>query len=74
MIGEMIYCTHLIDEFIKETGYHIKPKDAPIEVDDAFYRDKKTGEPINYGNINDIMNSEEFRLWFKKKEGLLNND
>ena len=68
MIGEMACGIHLISEFIKETNYCLKPKDSPVDVGDVFDQDIKTGELINYGNINDIMDSKEFKLWCKKKE------
>lgn len=73
MIDEMVCCTSLIGDFIKETGYCMKPKNSPIEVGDVFDQDRKTGKLINYGNINDIMNLKEFKLWCKKKEEELNN-
>lgn len=73
MIGDMVHCINLINEFIDETKYFLKPKDSPIEVGDVFDQNRKTGELINYGNINEIMNSEEFKLWCKKKKEELNN-
>lgn len=68
MIGEMVSYAHLICAFIDETNYRLKPKDSPIEVGDVFDQDRKTGELINYGNIDEIINSKEFKLWCKKKE------
>ena len=29
--------------------------------------DSKTGKVINYGSINDIINTEDFKQWFKLK-------
>ena len=57
----------LVKKFLEETDYKIKPIDREIEVEDMLEVDKETGEVINYGSINDIINTEEFKLWFKLK-------
>ena len=57
----------LVEKFLEETDYKIKPIDREIEVEDMLEVDSKTGEVINYGSINDIINTEEFKQWFKLK-------
>ena len=57
----------LVEKFLEETDYKIKPIDREIEVEDMLEVDSKTGEVINYGSINDIINTEEFKRWFKLK-------
>ena len=57
----------LVEKFLEETDYKIKPIDREIEVEDMLEVDRETGEVINYGSINDIINTEEFKQWFKLK-------
>ena len=57
----------LVKKFLEETDYKIKPIDREIEVEDMLEVDRKTGKVINYGSINDIINTEEFKQWFKLK-------
>ena len=57
----------LVEKFLEETDYKITPIDREIEVEDMLEVDSKTGEVINYGSINDIINTEEFKQWFKLK-------
>lgn len=57
----------LVKKFLEETDYKIKPIDREIEVEDMLEVDSKTGKVINYGSINDIINTEEFKQWFKLK-------
>ena len=57
----------LVEKFLEETDYKIKPIDREIEVEDMLEVDSKTGKVINYGSINDIINTEEFKQWFKLK-------
>ena len=57
----------LVENFLEETDYKIKPIDREIEVEDMLEVDRETGEVINYGSINDIINTEEFKQWFKLK-------
>lgn len=57
----------LVENFLEETDYKIKPIDREIEVEDMLEVDSKTGKVINYGSINDIINTEEFKQWFKLK-------
>lgn len=57
----------LVENFLEETDYKIKPIDREIEVEDMLKVDSKTGKVINYGSINDIINTEEFKQWFKLK-------
>ena len=64
----------LVENFLEETAYKIKPIDREIEVEDMLKVDRETGKVINYGSINDIINTEEFKQWFKLKleEGMVN--
>ena len=64
----------LVENFLEETDYKIKPIDREIEVEDMLKVDSKTGEVINYGSINDIINTEEFKQWFKLKREEGNNN
>ena len=57
----------LVENFLEETDYKIKPIDREIEVEDMLEVDRKTGKVINYGSINDIINTKEFKQWFKLK-------
>lgn len=57
----------LVENFLEETDYKIKPIDREIEVEDMLEVDRETGKVINYGSINDIINTEEFKQWFKLK-------
>ena len=57
----------LVENFLEETDYKIKPIDREIEVEDMLKVDRETGKVINYGSINDIINTEEFKQWFKLK-------
>lgn len=57
----------LVENFLEEIDYKIKPIDREIEVEDMLEVDRETGKVINYGSINDIINTEEFKQWFKLK-------
>lgn len=57
----------LVENFLEETDYKIKPIDREIEVEDMLKVDRETGKVINYGSINDIINTKEFKQWFKLK-------
>ena len=57
----------LVEKFLEETDYKIKPIDREIEVEDMLEVDSETGKVINYGSINGIINTEEFKQWFKLK-------
>ena len=57
----------LVEKFLEETDYKIKQINREIEVEDMLEVDKETGKVINYGSINDIINTEEFKQWFKLK-------
>lgn len=57
----------LVENFLEETDYKIKPIEREIEVEDMLKVDSKTGKVINYGSINDIINTEDFKQWFKLK-------
>lgn len=53
----------LVGTFIKETNYKLKPINREVEVGDMLEIDRETGKIINYGSINNIVNSEEFKRW-----------
>ena len=57
----------LVEKFLKETNYKLKTIGREVEVEDMLKDNKETGEVINYGSINDIINTEEFKQWFKLK-------
>lgn len=57
----------LVENFLEETDYKIKPIDREIEVEDMLKVNRETGKVINYGSINNIINTEEFKQWFKLK-------
>ena len=57
----------LVENFLEKTDYKIKPIDREIEVEDMLEVDSETGKVINYVSINDIINTEEFKQWFKLK-------
>ena len=59
--------TNLVETFLEETNYKIKPINREIEVCDMLEVNRETGEVINYGSINDVVNTEEFKEWFKLK-------
>mgnify|MGYP006907973371 CR=1 FL=1 len=72
-IEEHIVWTNLISRFIKDTNYGLKPIDRDVEVGDILEIDEKTGSIINYGSINNIINTDEFKEWMKTiKEGSIN--
>lgn len=58
----------LVNEFIKDTNYELKPIDRPFDVTDMLKIDEKTGKIINYGSINNVVNTKEFREWVKNNE------
>ena len=59
----MLVC-EVIDDFIEDTGYELKPIDREVEVGDLFDVDEETGCLINYGPTDDIVNTDEFKEWF----------
>lgn len=63
-----IVLTNLVGMFIKDTNYKLKEVKRDMRVCDILKIDKITGKVINYGSINKIINSKEFREWMEKNE------
>ena len=68
MIENNIIWTSLVGKFIKETNYNLVPVNKAIEVGDMLQKDDKTNKIVNYGPINNIINSKEFKEWIEKNE------
>lgn len=68
-IGDIFVAREWIDDFIKDTDYKLKTIDRDIEPGDAFSVDRTTGNIVNYGQINDILYTDEFIKWMKKRFG-----
>ena len=68
MIENNIIWTSLVGKFIKETNYNLVPDNKAIEVGDMLQKDDKTNKIVNYGPINNIINSKEFKEWIEKNE------
>lgn len=66
MIENNIIWTSLVGMFIKETNHNLLSVDRSIEVGDILQKDDKTNKVINYGQLNDIINTKEFNEWIKK--------
>lgn len=67
MIGNDVMMTHLINQFIEETGWELKSIKKEVDVCDLLKIDEKTNKIINYGNVNDIFNSNEFKTWYDSR-------
>lgn len=68
MIENNIIWTSLVGKFIKETNYNLVPVNKAIEVGDMLQKNDKTNKIVNYGPINNIINSKEFKEWIEKNE------
>ena len=68
-IGEIFVAREWIDDFIKDTDYKLKTIDRDIEPGDVFSADRTTGNIVNYGQINDILYTDEFIKWMNKRFG-----
>lgn len=68
MIENNIIWTSLVGKFIKETNYNLVPVNKAIEVGEMLQKDDKTNKIVNYGPINNIINSKEFKEWIEKNE------
>ena len=68
MIENNIIWTSLVGKFIKETNCNLVPVNKAIEVGDMLQKDDKTNKIVNYGPINNIINSKEFKEWIEKNE------
>lgn len=68
-IGDIFVAREWIDDFIKDTDYKLKTIDRDIEPGDVFSADRTTGNLINYGQINDILYTDEFIKWMNKRFG-----
>ena len=66
-IGDIFVVREWISEFIEDTDYKLKTIDRDIEPGDAFSVDTTTRNIFNYGQINDIIYTDEFINWMKKK-------
>lgn len=69
MITNNLIVMNLIEDFLEETNYEVKPINRDVEVGDMFDVNRETGKLINYGSTDDIVNTEEFKEWFKLKLG-----
>jgi len=67
MIENAMCVTTLVEQFIKETGYKLNTTNREINVNDLCIFDKETNKLINYGDVNDIINSNEFKEWYESK-------
>ncbi len=67
MIGNAVMMTHLVNQFIEETGWKLKSIKKEVDVCDLLKIDEKTNKVINYGNVNDILNSNEFKIWYNSR-------
>lgn len=68
-ISDIFVAREWIDDFIKDTDYKLKTIDRDIEPGDAFSVDRTTGKFINYGQINDILYTDEFIKWMNERFG-----
>lgn len=68
-IGDISVAREWIDDFIKDTDYELKTIDRDIEPGDAFSVDRTTGNIVNYGQINDILYTDEFIKWMNERFG-----
>lgn len=66
MIINSVKATILVSQFLKETDYELKAVETEIDVCDLFMYDKENQKTINYGNVNNIINSKEFKKWYEK--------
>ena len=67
MLENDMNVTLLVSQFIRETNYVLKPIKKEIDVCDLCIFDEEKNEMINYGNINDIINSDDFKKWYESK-------
>lgn len=68
-IGNIFVAREWISEFIEDTDYKLKPIDRDIEPGDVFSVDRTTGNIVNYGQIDDIMYTDEFIKWMNERFG-----
>lgn len=68
-IGDIFVARERISEFIEDTDYKLKTIDRDIEPGDAFSVDRTTGNIVNYGQINDILYTDEFIKWMNERFG-----
>lgn len=67
MLENDVNVTLLVSQFIRETNHVLKPIKKEIDVCDLCIFDEEKNEMINYGNINDIINSDYFKKWYESK-------
>lgn len=68
MFENNIVWTSLVGRFIKETNYSPVSINKEIEVGDVLQKDDKTNKVVNYGSINNIITSKEFKEWMERNE------
>lgn len=68
-IGDIFVVREWISEFIEDTDYKLKLIDRDIEPGDVFSADRTTGNIVNYGQIDDIMCTDEFIKWMNERFG-----
>ena len=68
-IGDIFVAREWISEFIEDTNYKLKPVNRDIEPGDVFSADRETGNIVNYGQMNDILCTDEFIKWMNKRFG-----
>lgn len=59
----------LASRFIRETNHVLKPIKKEIDVCDLCIFDEEKNKMINYGNVNDVINSYDFKTWYESKGG-----
>ena len=69
MIEDSMITLSLVNQFIKENDYKLEPIEKEIDICDLCIYDEKTHKMINYGNVNNIINCNEFQEWYKNKGG-----
>ncbi len=68
-INDIFVAREWISEFIEDTNYKLKPVNRDIEPGDVFSVDRETGNIVNYGQMNDILYTDEFIKWMNKRFG-----
>lgn len=68
MIETNMMLMELIDDFIDDVDYKLKPIDRNIEPGDLFFVDEKANRIINYGSTDDIVHTDEFMRWLNENK------
>lgn len=69
MLENDMNVTLLVSQFIRETNHVLASIKKEIDVCDLCIFDEEKNEIINYGNINNIINSDDFKKWYESKGG-----